>query len=123
MKKYKSLIICIIVATLLFVLIYAGMMFVADRDISSNILAYAGVSLVIGLVTAAFYHFNLKYAFYIFLVGILIGLFEMYRNFMTEQNGWEDLAGIVSIMFWIVVGFFAGLIVQGTVYLYKRNKK
>ena len=123
MKKNNSLIIGIIVAVLLFVLIYAGMMFVADRDISDNILAYAVVSLLIGLVTAAFYHFNFKYAFNIFLVGILIGLFEMYRNFMSEQNGWEDLAGIVSIMFWIVVGFFAGLIVQGSVYLYKKNKK
>lgn len=123
MKKNNSLIIGIIVAVLLFVLIYAGMMFVADRDISDNILAYAVVSLLIGLVTAAFYHFNFKYAFNIFLVGILIGLFEMYRNFMSEQNGWEDLAGIVSIMFWIVVGFFAGLIVQGAVYLYKKNKK
>lgn len=123
MKKNNSLIIGIIVAVLLFVLIYAGMMFVADRDISDNILAYAVVSLLIGLVTAAFYHFNFKYAFNIFMVGILIGLFEMYRNFMSEQNGWEDLAGIVSIMFWIVVGFFAGLIVQGAVYLYKKNKK
>jgi hypothetical protein len=123
MKKNKSLIIGIIVATLLFVLIYSGMMYVADRDVSDNILAYAGVSLVIGLVTAAFYHYNLKYAFYIFLIGILVGIFEMFRNFMTEQNGWEDLAGIVSIMFWTVAGFFAGLIVQGVVYLYKRNKK
>lgn len=123
MKKNKSLIIGIIVATLLFIFIYAGMMYVADRDVSDNILAYAGVSLIIGLVTAAFYHYNLKYAFYIFIGGILIGIFEMFRNFMTEQNGWEDLAGIVSIMFWTVVGFFAGLIVQGVVYLYKRNKK
>ncbi len=123
MKKYKSLIIGIIVAALSFIIFYTGMMLVAGRDVSDNIMPYAGASLIAGLVSAIFFHFKLKYSFNIFLIGIFIGFFEMFRNFLSDQNGWEDLAGIISLMFWVIIGFFAGLIVQGVVYLYKKFKK
>lgn len=123
MKKYKSLIIGTIIAVLSFILIYTGMEAVGGRDISDNILPYAVSSIILGLVMTAFHHYKFKYAFYILLAGIIIGFFEMFRNFMSDLNGWEDLAGIISLMVWIAIGFFAGIIVQGISYLYKKYKK
>lgn len=123
MKKYKSLIIGTIITVLSFVLVYTGMMVVSGRDISDNILPYAVSSIILGLIMAAFHHYKFKYAFYILLVGTIVGFFEMFRNFMSNLSGWEDLAGIVSLMFWIAAGFFAGIIAQGISYLYKRYKK
>ncbi len=123
MKKYKSLIIGIIIAVMSFVLIYTGMMAVSGRDISDNILPYAVVSIALGLVMAVFHHYKFKYAFYILLTGTIVGFFEMFRNFMSDLNGWEELAGIISLMFWVAAGFFVGIIVQVLSYLYKKYKR
>ena len=123
MTKNKSLIIGLITALVSFILLYIGMKYVGNRDISGNIIPYGSVSLIFGLVMAVFHHFKLKYAFNILLLGAIIGFFEMFRRFLSNLSGWEDLAGIISLMFWIIIGFFVGIIVQGVVYLYKRYKK
>ncbi len=123
MKKYKSLTIGAIIAVFSFVISYFGTNYVNGRDITDNILAYVVLAAVLGTISAVFHHYGLKYSFYIFTTGIAVGFFEMFRSFMSDLNGWEELAGVISLMFWLVVGFLGGIAVQIIVWLYKKYKK
>ncbi|MDF3001792.1 MAG: hypothetical protein K0Q48_1911 [Bacillota bacterium] len=110
-----------LVSVVSFILLYAGVRFLLDDQISfNNILAYAGFSLLIGVIASMLYLFRPKISLSIFLAGLLAGFVSMYRAFLADQSGWGDLAGLISLFFFVLLGLITGLIVQLAYYLYKK---
>ncbi|MDF2653939.1 MAG: hypothetical protein K0R19_413 [Bacillota bacterium] len=111
----------IAVSILSFLLLYIGVRFTLDHRISlNNILAYAGFSLLVGVISSMLYLFRPKISFGFFLAGLLVGFISMYRAFLADQSGWGDLAGLISLFFWVILGLITGLIVQLAYYLYEK---
>jgi hypothetical protein len=124
MKKHKSIFIGLIVAAISFVLMYTGIRFINNTELTAqNIAYYVLFSLVLGGISAIFHFYRLKYALIFFLAGIVIGYFEMFRRFMDDLDGWGDLAGILSLFMFIFAGLIAGIIVQIVHHFYKKYKK
>lgn len=110
-----------LVSVVSFILLYAGVRFLLDHQISfNNILAYAGFSLLTGVTASMLYLFRPKISLSIYLAGLLAGFVSMYRSFLADQSGWGDLAGLISLFFFVVLGLITGLIVQLAYYLYKK---
>lgn len=124
MKKHKSIFIGLIVTAISFVLMYTGIRFINNAElITQNIVNYVLFSLVLGIISAVFHYYKLKYALIFFIAGIAIGYFEMFRRFMDNLDGWGDLAGILSLFMFISAGLIAGIIVQIVHHFYKKYKK
>ena len=47
-----------------------------------------------------------------FLIGLLVGFFEMFRTFLFVKSGWEDLTGIILLLTWAAIGLSVGGIIQ-----------
>ncbi|MEL7648666.1 MAG: hypothetical protein AAGU76_11270 [Sedimentibacter sp.] len=124
MKNHKSTFLGLIVAAMSFILMYTGIGFINNAELSTqNIAAYVLFSLVLGIISAIFHYYKLKYALIFFVAGIAIGYFEMFRRLMGDLNGWGDLTGLMSLFMFIFTGLIAGIIVQTVYYLYKKFKK
>lgn len=114
----------IAVAILSFILLYSGVRFILDQQISlNNILAYVGFSLLMGVVASLLYLFKPKISFFIFIAGLLVGFISMYRSFLSNNIGWGDLAGVISLFFWVLLGLITGLLVQLSYYFYEKVLK
>lgn len=123
MKKNKSLLIIVSVWLLSFVLLYIALKFINNSEITvKNIAAYTVFSAVLGVLAGIFNHYNLKYALIIFIAGILLGYFQLFRSLLAGIDGWGDLAGILSLFVFVTGGIAAGLAIQLTVYVYNKNK-
>lgn len=124
MKNHKSMYIGLIVAAISFILMYTGISLVSNTELTTqNIAYYVLFSLILGGISAVFHFYKLKYALILFMAGIAIGYFEMFRRFMNNSDGWGDLAGILSLFMLITAGLFAGIIVQTVHHFYKKYKK
>lgn len=124
MKNHKSIIIGLIVATISFILMYSGIRVISNTELTTqNIAYYVLFSLILGGISAVFHFYKLKYALIFFMAGIAIGYFEMFRRFISDLDGWGDLAGILSLFLFISAGLFAGIIVQTVHHFYKKYKK
>ncbi|WFR55297.1 hypothetical protein QA584_16995 [Anaerocolumna sp. AGMB13025] len=120
----NSIIAGITVMVVNFILLIVGVKIIRSNNIVlQNLAAYTILSVILGVITAIFLYLGLKTAALIFLVGIIIGLFNLFTMFLSEMNGWEDLAGFISYLAWIIIGLIAGLIIQLILYLYHRWKK
>jgi hypothetical protein len=107
-----------------FLLVYFGLKFVSGNALSlQNTFLLLGFCVLIGIVSALLYSLKLKTAYYFYNAGILIGLFEMFRHFVQDLNGWEDLTGLASLFIWILIGLCGGLILQLIRYLYIKFAK
>ena len=114
----------IAVAILSFILLYSGVRFILDQQISlNNILAYVGFSLLMGVVASLLYLFKPKISFFIFIAGLLVGFISMYRSFLSNNIGWGDLTGVISLFFWVLLGLITGLLVQLSYYFYEKVLK
>lgn len=112
-----------IVAFLSFLLVLMGLKVIAGSMLSlQNILLLLGFCVILGIVSTLFYSLHYKVAWHLFNAGILIGLFEMYRTFFANKNGWEDLAALATLFIWVLIGLCAGLIGQIVFYFYLKNK-
>jgi len=113
-----------IVTIAVFVSVYIGLRFVSGNQMSAqNILALLGFSLILGFVSSILYLLDFRPAYYIFSLGLLIGLIQMYRTFFMDLDGWEDLSGLAYLFTSVLIGLGAGLIVQLCFYLYKKFKR
>jgi hypothetical protein len=107
-----------------FALVLLGLKLVSGRLLSmQNAFLLLGFCVLIGIVSSLLHSLKLKSAYYFFNAGILIGLFEMYRHFFQDLNGWEDLTGLASLFIWILIGLCGGLILQLAHGLYKKYIK
>ena len=124
-KKNRTAMISFFVSALVpFLLVYFGLKFVSGNVLSmQNTFLLLGFCILLGVVSALLYSLKLKTAYYFYNAGILIGLFEMFRHFVQNLNGWEDLTGLASLYIWILIGLCGGLILQLIRYLYIRFVK
>lgn len=112
------------VAILSFISFAIGMNVNSAMELSiNNYFGYMVFSLIVGVVAAIFIYFRLKIAFLSFAVGLIMGFLFMFRAFLSELSGWEDLIGVMNLMMWSVLGLGVGLVIQLGTYLYKRFKK
>ena len=123
-KNRIALISFFVSASVPFILVYFGLRFVSGNVLSlQNTFLLLGFCVLVGIVSALFYNLKFETAYYIFGAGILIGLFEMFRHFFQDLNGWEDLTGLASLFIWILIGLCGGLILQLVRYLYRKYIK
>lgn len=109
------------VTVLSFLLLFLGIKFILGSQMTAqNMIAYTLVSLIFGMATSTLYLLQLKIACVVSIAGLLIGFFEMYRAFLSDMNGWGDLAGLISLFTWMAIGLCAGAVSQLGWYLYKK---
>ena len=103
-------------------LLILGIKYVLGQDlVIMNVVAFAAFSIVIGLLAGAMLFYKLRKAFSIFIIGLLIGFFEMYRLFIAGPKEFGDLAGILSLFIFTAFGLVIGLVVEAIFYLVKKN--
>lgn len=108
-------------AVLNFILLYSGVRFLLKNALyPRNITVFITLSLIIGMICALFFYFNLKAAAFIFLTGVLIGFIQLYDMFARNLDGWGDLAGLMSYFIWLIIGLVSGLIIQAIIFLIRK---
>lgn len=119
-----SIIIGVVITVLSFISIFTSVRFILENPIStSNFIAYIVLSLVLGMISGIFYYFKFQMAFIVFITGILIGFIQMFRMFINGLDGWGDLAGFLSLLTWIIIGFILGIAMQFFQFLCKKFRK
>lgn len=123
-RNKRLLIRLVLVAIFAYILLFAGIRFVLDHPVTMrNLIAYAGFSVMLGLVSAALSLMKPRIAHSIFNLGIIIGFIAMYRAFFSDLSGWEELSGLLSLFIWILIGLGTGLLAQLGLHLFHRFKK
>jgi hypothetical protein len=122
-KNKNSLLTGLSVAVISFILLLIGVRFILKNNLLiQNIIAYLILSIILGGIAAAFIYFRLIIAVIIFLAGITVGFINLYAMFIKNLSGWGDLAGFMSFLVWIIIGFVLGLMIQLILYLYHKWK-
>lgn len=111
------------VAIVSLIMVFIGVKVVLGNEINiDNIVVFIGFSILVGIIASSLVYFRFKIAFLFFIIGLVIGLFEMYRNFLNGMSGWGDLIGIISLFTWTIIGFGLGILSQLGYYVYKKFK-
>lgn len=114
----------IIVGMSTFSLLLIGIKVILGNElIARNLLAFIGLSLLTGIIALFLVYFKLKLSAALFIIGLVIGFFEMYRAFLGDMSGWGDLIGIMSLFMWSITGLVVGILVQVGRFLYRKFKK
>ena len=123
LEKKQYWIVGLSVAMASFTLFFLSVKVVLGSQVTfKNIIAYMIFSLLVGAVASFFIFFRLKIAFLTFIIGLVLGFFEMYRAFFKGMSGWGDLVGVMLLGIWVIIGLGIGILVQLGLYLYKRFK-
>jgi hypothetical protein len=121
-KNFWIIGLCIVVLS--FILFAVGMNVYSSVALSTgNYMGYLVFSLVAGAVAAILIYFRLKIAFISFAAGLILGFILMFNALLSNLSGWGDLAGILNLMMFTILGFGVGLLIEFAYYLYKRFKK
>jgi hypothetical protein len=124
LPKRKYWLVGLIMAIITFVLVFIGVKVVLGNAVTiQNVVFYIVFSGLVGGLTATMVFFKLKASFILFLTGLLIGFFEMYRAFFNRMTGWGDLIGIISLLIWGIIGLGVGIVIQFIIYAYKKFNK
>ena len=75
-----------------------------------------------GGVSSGFCFMKTKIGLVIFIIGLLVGYFEMYRKFIINLDGWGDLAGLFTLLAWSIIGLICGIAIQLTWHFYEKYK-
>lgn len=121
--SYTYLIVGLIVAIVTFAFLLTAFGIVLNGNISAkNLISYIITAISFGVIAGTFHYFRLFVAFWLFVVGMLVGFADMFRVFLVNDYGWNDLVGLMAFFSYVVIGFFAGLLFQAIHYLYKLYK-
>ncbi|MFJ7972542.1 hypothetical protein [Psychrobacillus sp. NPDC096389] len=121
LKKYNKIAGIMIVLSMF--LLILGVRYVLGQDlVIMNFVAFAAFSVAVGVIAAALLMYKLYKGFYIFTIGLVIGFIELFRSFIAGTEEFGDLVGILSLFIFTSFGLVIGLIVEGIVYLMKKNK-
>lgn len=106
-----------------FVLLVVGLRNVLGHEVEiMNFIAFVVFSLIIGISFSSILFYQLKFAFAIFGIAIIIAFFDMFRNFILDINGQGDALGILSLFIFSSFGLGIALIVEFLVKLFKKRK-
>lgn len=107
-----------------FVLLVVGLRNVLGQDVEIlNFVAFAIISLIIGISFSALLLYKLRIAFPIFCVAMVFAFFEMFRSYILDINGAGDSIGILSLFMISSFGLGISLIVQFAFMLIKKTNK
>lgn len=113
-----------IVGLLTFMLLIFGVRNVLGITLEfKNIIAFTVFGLIIGVGIAALLYYKLRIAFPIFLIAVVLGFFELFRNFLSDTDGFGQLMGILSLFIFTSFGLGIALIAEFVTYLIRKNKK
>jgi hypothetical protein len=122
-QKKNSLLIGMVISVLTFLLLFIGVKFILTNEITiQNYVAYIILSVIVGVLSGIFYYFNLRIPLITFIVGVLLGFFNMYTIFINDFDGWNDLIGFMTFFFWVIGGLAIGLFIQFILYIIKKWK-
>jgi hypothetical protein len=124
LERKQYWVVGLITAVLSFVALYVGIRVVSANAIAAqNIMAHIIFSVLLGIIAGVLVFFRLKISFLTYIAGVLLGFIFMYKAFLYDMTGWEDLIGVLSLLIFTVSGLILGLLAQLVYYLYKRYKK
>lgn len=125
MKSKKNVFyIGLLFAVMTFILFYVAISFALKQEITiQNYIAYFVFSLLVGLIVMIFAKMKHNLGLIIFNVSYFLAFGVMIYSFMSDLSGWQDLAGILQMMFTLGIGLALGLVAQLVLYLIDRRKK
>ena len=125
MKSKKNVFyIGLLFAVMTFILFYVAISFALKQEITiQNYIAYFVFSLLVGLIVMIFAKMKHNLGLIIFSVSYFLAFGVMIYSFMSDLSGWQDLAGILQMMFTLGIGLALGLVAQLVLYLIDRRKK
>lgn len=111
------------VALLSYILLFVGIKFVLGNEIvTKNMIAFAGLSILAGVITSLLMLYKLKILYTSFITGLTVGFLLMYRTFLQEASDWRDLIGLLSLFVFTMIGLVVGMSAQLGYRLFKKYK-
>ncbi len=89
----------------------------------ANLAVYFVFSILAGFIYLLLSGYQLTIVLFMFMTGLLVGYIEMYRAFWQGLEGWGEIIGILALLIWPTIGIFLGVIIQITVFFYKKYQK
>jgi hypothetical protein len=110
-----------VVSVASFVLFLSGItLLLGNPIVPQNFTAILIVSFLFGMLASTLYLLKRKIVFFLFLVGLTVGFFEMSRLFLINTDGWGDLTGTASLFTWAAIGLASGGVAELCRFLYKK---
>lgn len=107
-----------------FVLMILGTRTILGTElVFKNYLAFGVFSLTVGILAAVMLFYNMKIAYRIFMVALVLAFAEFFRSFLMNTDGFGDLVGILSLFMISSFGFGVAVIVQVIVIILKKMKE
>ena len=106
-----------------FVLLILGVRTILGQELEwKNYLAFGIFGLIVGIFSSLLLFYNLKIAFRIFMVAVVLGFAELFRSFLMNTGGFGDLAGILSLFIITSFGLGIAFMVQAIVMITRKSK-
>ncbi len=106
-----------------FVLLIFGVRTILGQSlVVKNYLTFGVFGLIVGIFATLLLFYNLKIAFRIFMVALVLGFAEFFRSFLMNSDGFGDLLGILSLFIITSFGLGIAFIVQFLVILIRKSK-
>lgn len=107
-----------------FVLLILGVRTILGTELElKNYLAFGVFSLTVGIIAAVMLFYNMKIAYRIFMVALVLAFAEFFRSFLMNSEGYGDLIGILSLFMISSFGFGIAVIVQFIVIAIRKMKE
>lgn len=106
-----------------FVLLVIGLRNVLGHDVEiMNFIAFIIFGLIIGISFSSILFYQLKVAFPIFGIAVIIAFFDMFRSFILDIDGQGDTIGMLSLFIFSSFGLGLALLVEFIVRLIKKSQ-
>lgn len=105
-----------------FILLIIGLRNVLGHDVEvMNFVTFVVFSLIIGISFSTILFYELKIAFPIFGIAMIIAFFDMFRSFILDINGQGDALGMLSLFIFSSFGLGLALIIEFGMKLFKKS--
>ena len=84
---------------------------------------FALFAFVVSGILNGFGWLGARYLWLLSTAGIMLGMILMYAYTSRNLQGWEDLAGFLTFVVFMVGGFAIGLLVEGINLILKRQRR
>lgn len=107
-----------------FVLMILGTRTILGTElVFKNYLAFGLFSLTVGIIGAVMLFYNMKIAYRIFMVALVLAFAEFFRSFLMNTDGLGDLVGVLSLFMISSFGFGVAVIVQFIMMIFQKMKE
>ncbi|MDW0112771.1 hypothetical protein [Sporosarcina saromensis] len=106
-----------------FVLLILGIRTILGTELTfKNYLAFGVFSLTVGIIAAVMLFYNMKIAYRVFMVALVLAFAEFFRSFLMNTDGFGDVIGVLSLYMITSFGFGVAIIVQFIVIAIRKMK-